>query len=99
MLHLTKRKDGKFEVVNVGENGEMLSTTTQGFEKKAECYKNMIAQSKPFNGFHLFFQDDTHVKISVYVLYFDGSKEKYEIQNPQPKYIPGKNPRKKKTVK
>lgn len=95
MYHLVKNKSKTkpFTLVLVGDNGEPLNSGV--FKTKQACFKNVQAVMVTLNmtsprGL----QDDT-VKPSVR---WDVSQENYTKSQlgVHPKYIPGKNPKKKK---
>lgn len=96
MYHITKTKSGKFMVVLVGKNGEPLNTseefpTKQGAKRNIEAVATVIKEG-------ILFQDDTLKYPQVYVVDISG-KIWGAITDPDPKYIPGKNPQKKAAKK
>lgn len=100
MYHIVKTKSKKFQVVLIGDNGEVLSTS-EHFTRKEKAFKNAHAQidlvyeEKETDRLYGFVQDDTPTKSLRYKLYDNGNKVKTDV-NPVDKYIPGKNPKKKK---
>ncbi len=93
MYHIVKTKSKKFQVVLVGKNGEPLSTS-ETFSRKERAFKNVSAQASVIDDGWFICQDDTTFK--VWKVYAGGNKEEAGHIDPSPKYIPGKNPKKKK---
>ncbi len=92
MYHITKTKSGKFMVVLVGKNGEPLNTSEQ-FPTKQGAKRNLKAVATVMQE-GILFQDDTFKSPSVYVVDVNG-KIWHGMSDPDPRYIPGKNPKKK----
>lgn len=100
MYHIvnTKSKTHPFQVINVDAgNGEVINTS-QGLKSKQAAFKNIIANmGTVYPIIHsrksVCVQDDTLTKQKAYILFEDGIKEPMESVL---KYIPGKNPKKKK---
>lgn len=94
MYHITKTKSG-FQVVLVGKNGEPLSVS-ESFPSKQKAYGNVMAQINAAGESSCsFLQDDTLNNLKVIRLWGDGGRDATSI-NPSTRYIPGKNPKKKK---
>jgi hypothetical protein len=98
MIHICRNSHG-FYVVVTGSNGESLSTS-ELLSSKPKAWKNIIAQRKNFARIGdtppVAVQDDSpFMKVKLYWLRADGVREKNN-NNPVPKYIPGKNKKKKK---
>lgn len=102
MYHIvkTKLKPG-FRLVAVGNNGEPLSSS-EVFTTKEKCFVNAKAQlNSCFVSLadHLWpgvlVQDDTLPKPILWVVRPKGKKSKYIQSEVKPKYIPGRNPKKK----
>lgn len=94
MLHIVKTKTGKFQVVFVAKNGEPLSTS-ELLNTKQSAFKNAISQISLSMSCYPFVQDDTGVTPMIYTI--QGSKKHLSDDLPlYPKYIAGKNPKKKK---
>lgn len=59
MIHIIKNKAGKFDVVNIARNGNFLSGSKQGFNRKIGAVKNIRAHMKLFGATVIVVQDDT----------------------------------------
>lgn len=87
MKHIYRRADKKFDTVNI-ERGETLASTSQGYNRKAGVWKNLMAQWKSWAGSWLSFpgyvlvQDDTVTPSVVYKLFSNGNKERTTL-NPK----------------
>lgn len=98
MLHITKNKKKEFQLVNVGENGELLAST-EGVKTRQSIFKNLVAQRANFNQYpqspsHSLVQDDIANK--VWEVDLSGTATVHTTGIVKPKYISGKNPKKKK---
>lgn len=97
--HITRSpRSKKYYAVLLNEKGEVLSET-QLLTRKENVFRNIVAQIDeiyaPANEIHAVVQDDSVTPMKKYNLYDDGRREKND--SPLfPKYIPGKNPKKKK---
>ena len=92
MYHIVKLKTG-YQVVAIAGNGEVLSTS-EILKSKPACIKNLKAIEKYSSIYGILFQDDTKKQPVVLKLHL-GVISKADI-TAEPKYIPGKNPVKKK---
>lgn len=93
MYHIVKTKTKKFQVVLVGVNEEPLSTSELLNSKQASI-KNIRAQCEENGAVVANYQDDTlKTPIAVKRNFIE---ESFETLPTVPKYIPGKNPNKKK---
>lgn len=93
MVHLIKNANGQFEVVTIGDNGEFLNGTRQGFERRAGAYTNMFATGEEWgnNGKDITFQDDTLKTPKVFLLrkLASGKLEANKLDmKPEKKYSP-----------
>lgn len=100
MYHITKVKGG-FMLVAVAQNGETLSTS-EVLTTKDKCFVNAKAQLKSCfvslaDYLHpgVLVQDDTGVKSVLWLVRLKGRKSLYVQSEVKPKYIPGRNPKKK----
>lgn len=59
MIHIVKNKNGKFEVIETGKNGQFLSTSLQQYERRTGCWTNIKARMKNFGNSGVHVQDDT----------------------------------------
>jgi hypothetical protein len=102
MFHLvkTRSKVKPFSVVLLSENGEVLNE--HRLKTKQACFKNLVAvmdNIKVVKGNFTAWvdvQDDTVTSMLGYKVYNNGDVVLVEGYDPKPKYIPGKNPSKKK---
>jgi uncharacterized protein YegP (UPF0339 family) len=96
MYHIIKTRSKKepYAVVLIGANGELLSRS-ENFTRKQAAWKNIYAQVVQNNSIGAYAQDDTLYTCLVYGLIMDGRKYR-TYSAPKPKYIPGKNPKKRK---
>lgn len=73
MIHIVKNKNGKFEVIETGKNGQFLSTSLQQFERRAGCWRNVRARMDNFGTGTCRVQDDTAKGgIIIYSVYRSG---------------------------
>lgn len=93
MYHIVKTKSKKFQVVLVGKNREPLSTS-ELLNSKQSSMKNIKAQCEQNGAVCASYQDDT-LKIPV-AFSRNFIEESFTTLTTFPKYIPGKNPKKKK---
>jgi uncharacterized protein YegP (UPF0339 family) len=94
MLHIVKQKTG-FAVISLSSNGEVLQTS-EILTTKASCWKNIRAMMEScFSTVTVYVQDDTPKTAIIYQFYTNGKKDKL-VGYPEKKYVPGKNPLKKK---
>ncbi len=94
MYHVTKNKKGEYYVVLVGKNGEPLSTS-EPFKSLQKAWGNIKAQLNASGTSFTHVQDDTSILAPTnYGLFHTGKKSKSNVRSP--KYIPGKNHKKKK---
>lgn len=104
MYHIThsRSKTKPFNLVHVSGNGEPVSS--HPLKTRASCFKNVAASLKGVKGINnetiskLYFlvQDDTRSNPFVFRVYADGTRMEDDEQKQEPKYIPGRNPKKKK---
>lgn len=91
MLHIYKRDDGQYGVVNVAKNSKVVAPN-EGFTRRAGAIGNILAQWKSLVGINkpsgvIFFQDDTTIEPGIWML--NGSGKKFITKRPPGKrYIP-----------
>lgn len=97
MYHIVKTKSKKFQVVNLAHNGKVINSSEELNSKQA-AHKNIIANmgsvfidANP--AMYCSVQDDTVKEPKAYTL-FDSGEMESDI-DAEPKYVPGKNPKKK----
>ena len=100
MFHIYRLKNKEFGVVLLGSNGKVLSST-EGFKRKKTAFDNIRAQCLQFNDVEdtdyvlTKVQDDTTDNLPD-VWQIDGNRSFTRLYGfEKPKYIPGKNPKKK----
>lgn len=100
MFHLVKSKSKTkhFSVIETAENGEVLSS--HGLKTKQACFKNLVARMDNIfcddtgDGImYIEVQDETSGRVALYLLFDDGKKSLQS--NIRPRYVPGRNPKKK----
>lgn len=97
MIHLTKVKTG-YMVVTLADNGKVL-TTSEILKSKRSAWINIEAQLSQYSAgtdeepmlAKVKVQDDTKDYPEVWE--YEGFIRMRFPQNPKPKYIPGKNPK------
>jgi len=94
MIHISKTKKGLFIVVTVANNGA-VTNTTETLSSKAKCYKNIRATMKQWEADLVNVQDDTTTEPGVWAISHT-SREYLPDMKAEPRYIPGKNPKRKK---
>lgn len=95
MIHITRSKTG-YMVVAIASNGEVLSTS-EVLKSKPACWKNIVATLDDCYIIRsVRVQDDTLKEPKVYVIDDAGDKYVSLSHDPEPKYIPGKNTKRKK---
>lgn len=101
MYHIvkTKSKEQPFQVINVDSGNGKVINTSETLKSKQAAFKNIIANmdtvySASNECFSVHVQDDT-LNLPVAFELRDDGKKSYTVV-PGPKYIPGKNPKKKK---
>lgn len=97
----SKTKSKKFQVVNLSSNGEPINSS-EILDSKQACETNIIANKESTNiekkeVMYFLVQDDTKRTPEAYTLLSTGERETDIVA--EPRYIPGKNPKKKKTKK
>lgn len=97
MIHITRSKTG-YMVVAIASNGEVLSTS-EVLKSKPACWKNIKATAIAYGTEDLHVQDDTTKLTSVFRLVILCNNEWHmslSLVPSEPKYIPGKNTKRKK---
>lgn len=92
MIHISKTKSGKFIVVTLGNNGELLSSS-EPLKSKQSAWKNARAQGNIFLNTLVVVQDDTSKMPQVWNVYRGWKTNKTDWQI-EPVYVPGKNKKK-----
>lgn len=96
MYHIVKSKTG-YQVVAIAGNGEVLSTS-EVLKSKQRCITNLKSLAKlSISGCMYLFQDDT-LKYPVVKMIDRYGIYPTDMEIPEPKYIPGKNPVKKRST-
>lgn len=101
MIHIHKTRSGKFQVTNLAKNGEVLKSS-EVFNTKQACWDNIKAELTECYSYvnillWIFVQDDTGKQRDVYRYYSSGVWSIVQSCKKEPKYLPGKNVKKKKS--
>lgn len=103
MYRIVKSKSNTqpFQVVQTGKNGKVI-TQSETMSSKAKCFKNILASlgdigllhSHTYTSVFVVVNDEIGKSCVAYELFADGAK--FKMSDQYARYIPGKNPKKKK---
>lgn len=97
MIHISKTEHGQFYAIQIGDNPEPLNTTESEVAKQS-IWKNLKAVAKQWSGFQVVQDDTVRGTPKVYIVDKNG-KRPSTFHNPVPRYVKGKNPKRKTRTK